>query len=87
MSRIRNNCTKYLYVVLLSGLPNSWTQYATPYQSKGFTIYGLDLVVIPFGVIDWSTKYDEPSFDYITMATLGNVIAHQIAHHFDANGI
>ena len=43
--------------------------------------------MIPYGVIDWSTKYDELSFDYIILATLGNVIAHQIAHHFDANGI
>ncbi|XP_034175923.2 endothelin-converting enzyme homolog [Osmia lignaria lignaria] len=65
----------------------TWTHYATPFQSKGLAIYGLNLVVIPFGVIDWSTKYDELSFDYIILATLGNVIAHQIAHHFDANGI
>ncbi|XP_017792821.1 PREDICTED: neprilysin-2-like [Habropoda laboriosa] len=64
-----------------------WTHYATPYQSKGLAIYGLNLVIIPFGVIDWSMNYDEHLFDYITLATLGNVIAHQIAHHFDANGI
>ena len=62
----------------------TWTHYATPFQSKGLAIYGLNLVVIPYGVIDWSTKYDELSFDYIILATLGNVIAHQIAHHFDA---
>ncbi|CAK9814996.1 nep-2 [Anthophora plagiata] len=64
-----------------------WTHYATPYQSKGLAIYGLNLVVIPFGVTDWSMNYDEDSFDYITLATLGNAIAHQIAHHFDGNGI
>ncbi|CAK9828523.1 nep-2 [Anthophora retusa] len=64
-----------------------WTHYATPYQSKGLAIYGLNLVVIPFGVADWSMNYDEDSFDYITLATLGNAIAHQIAHHFDGNGI
>ncbi|CAK9799137.1 Endothelin-converting enzyme homolog [Anthophora quadrimaculata] len=64
-----------------------WTHYATPYQSKGLAIYGPNLVVIPFGVIDWSMNYDEGSFDYITLATLGNAIAHQIAHHFDGNGI
>ncbi|XP_017878530.1 endothelin-converting enzyme homolog [Ceratina calcarata] len=64
-----------------------WTHYATPYQSKGLAIYGLNLVIIPFGAIDWSIEYNEPQFDYIKLATLGNVIAHQIAHHFDANGI
>ncbi|XP_071876239.1 neprilysin-1 [Bombus fervidus] len=64
-----------------------WTHYATPYQSKGLAIYGLNLVVIPYGVIDWSMKYNESSFNYIKLATLGNIIAHQIAHHFDANGI
>ncbi|XP_076763845.1 endothelin-converting enzyme 1 [Xylocopa sonorina] len=64
-----------------------WTHYATPYQSKGLAIYGLNLIVIPFGAIDWSFKYDEDQFDYITLATAGNVIAHEIAHHFDANGI
>lgn len=71
----------------MNGLIHSWTQYATPFQSKGLAIYGLNLVVIPFGVIDWSTKYNESLFDYIILATLGNAIAHQIAHHFDANGI
>ncbi|CAL7935926.1 unnamed protein product [Xylocopa violacea] len=64
-----------------------WTHYATPYQSKGLAIYGLNLIVIPFGAIDWSFKYDEDQFDYVTLATAGSVIAHEIAHHFDANGI
>ncbi|XP_003707770.2 endothelin-converting enzyme 1 [Megachile rotundata] len=81
---------KLIYAELLTD-PNDpeqiWTHYATPFQSKGLAVYELNLVVIPFGVIDWSTKYNELSFDYIILATLGNVIAHQIAHHFDANGI
>ncbi|XP_016907913.2 membrane metallo-endopeptidase-like 1 isoform X3 [Apis cerana] len=68
-------------------LEQIWTQYAKPYQSKGIVIYGLNLIVIPFGIIDWSMNYNEFSFDYIKMATIGNIIAHQIAHHFDANGI
>nr|XP_031850227.1 neprilysin-1-like [Nomia melanderi] len=62
-----------------------WTYHATPFQSKGLAIRELNLVVIPFGAIDWSAKYDEPSFYYIKLATLGTTIAHQIAHHFDAN--
>ncbi|XP_076243957.1 endothelin-converting enzyme homolog [Calliopsis andreniformis] len=64
-----------------------WTQYATPYQSKGLAMYRLNLVVIPFGAIDSSFMYDEFSFDYMLLASLGTIIAHQIAHHFDANGI
>ncbi|XP_025268661.1 neprilysin-2-like isoform X1 [Camponotus floridanus] len=64
-----------------------WTYYATPFQSKAQAIYGLNLVVIPYGIIDWSLINDELSFDYLLLATLGNLIAHQIAHHFDANGI
>lgn len=74
-------------VVELYTLIYRWTHYATPYQSKGLAIYGLNLVVIPYGVIDWSMKYNESSFNYIKLATLGNIIAHQIAHHFDATGI
>ncbi|XP_031365537.1 neprilysin-3-like isoform X2 [Apis dorsata] len=71
-------------------LEQIWTHYAKPYQSKGIAIYGLNLIVIPFGIIDWSMNYNEYnkfSFDYIKMAIIGNIIAHQIAHHFDANGI
>ncbi|XP_029164653.1 endothelin-converting enzyme 2-like [Nylanderia fulva] len=64
-----------------------WTYYATPFQSKAQAIYGLNLIVIPYGIIDWSLINDELSFDYLLLATLGNLIAHQIAHHFDANGI
>ncbi|KMQ97773.1 endothelin-converting enzyme 2 [Lasius niger] len=64
-----------------------WTYYATPFQSKAQAIYGLNLVVIPYGIVDWSLINDELSFDYLLLATLGNLIAHQIAHHFDANGI
>ncbi|XP_050461245.1 neprilysin-2-like [Cataglyphis hispanica] len=64
-----------------------WTYYTTPFQSKAQAIYGLNLVVIPYGIVDWSLINDEHSFDYLLMATLGNLIAHQIAHHFDANGI
>ncbi|XP_076291166.1 endothelin-converting enzyme 1 [Lasioglossum baleicum] len=64
-----------------------WTYYTTPFESKGLVVYELSLVVIPFGAIDWSIKYDNSSFDYITLATIGSTIAHQIAHHFDANGI
>ncbi|XP_076648540.1 neprilysin isoform X2 [Halictus rubicundus] len=64
-----------------------WTYYTTPFQSKGLVVYELNLVVIPFGAIDWSVQYDKPSFDYITLARIGTTIAHQIAHHFDAIGI
>ncbi|XP_060815652.1 neprilysin-1-like [Bombus pascuorum] len=81
---------KLIYAELFTNPGHSaqiWTHYATPYQSKGLAIYGLNLVVIPYGVIDWSMKYNESSFNYIKLATLGNIIAHQIAHHFDANGI
>ncbi|KAK1116663.1 hypothetical protein K0M31_018204 [Melipona bicolor] len=81
---------KLMYAELFTnpGYPEQiWTHYTTPYQSKGLAIYGLNLVVIPYGVIDWSMKYNESLFNYIKLATLGNMIAHQIAHHFDANGI
>ncbi|KAG7207561.1 hypothetical protein KM043_009186 [Ampulex compressa] len=83
---------KLIYVGLYEhpGDPEQiWTHYATPFQSRAVFIYGLNLVVIPFGVIDWSTilEYDDGSFDHLRLATLGNLIAHQIAHHFDANGI
>ncbi|XP_077262705.1 endothelin-converting enzyme 2 isoform X1 [Temnothorax americanus] len=64
-----------------------WTYYATPFQSKARVIYPLNLIVIPYGIIDWSLINDKSSFDYLLLATLGNLIAHQIAHHFDTNGI
>lgn len=37
--------------------------------------------------MDWSMVYEDRSFDYLNLATLGTVIAREIAHHFDANGI
>ncbi|XP_011702526.1 PREDICTED: membrane metallo-endopeptidase-like 1 [Wasmannia auropunctata] len=64
-----------------------WTYYATPFQSKARVIYTQNLIVIPYGIIDWSLINDELSFNYLLLATLGNLIAHQIAHHFDTNGI
>ncbi|KAL6254645.1 hypothetical protein P5V15_013952 [Pogonomyrmex californicus] len=64
-----------------------WTYYATPFQPKAEVIYALNLIMIPYGIIDWSLINDESSFDYLLLARLGNLIAHQIAHHFDANGI
>ncbi|KAL0104924.1 hypothetical protein PUN28_016520 [Cardiocondyla obscurior] len=65
-----------------------WTYYAMPFQSKARVIYPLNLIVIPYGIIDWSLLNKESlSFDYLLLATLGNLIAHQIAHHFDTNGI
>ncbi|XP_011156691.2 endothelin-converting enzyme 2 isoform X1 [Solenopsis invicta] len=64
-----------------------WTYYATPFQSKARVIYALNLIVIPYGAIDSALINNELSFDYFLLATLGNLIAHQIAHHFDTNGI
>lgn len=67
----------------------SWTHYATPFQSKGVAVYSLNLIIIPFGAIDYGDVFisnDENSFSYLTWATIGNLIARQISHHFDANG-
>ncbi|XP_020300188.1 neprilysin-2-like isoform X2 [Pseudomyrmex gracilis] len=67
-----------------------WTYFATPFQSKARSIYSLNLIVIPYGIIDWSLTNDEyllTSLHYLLMANLGISIAHQIAHHFDANGV
>ncbi|XP_014608416.1 PREDICTED: neprilysin-2-like isoform X1 [Polistes canadensis] len=67
-----------------------WTHYATPFQSEGIAIYSLNLIIIPFGAIDYGDMFmsnDENSFNYLTWATIGNLIARQISHHFDANGM
>ncbi|XP_033342806.2 endothelin-converting enzyme 1 isoform X1 [Megalopta genalis] len=86
MKRYRERMYEQLYCE--PGCPEQiWTYYTTPFQSKGLVIYELQLVVIPFGAIDWSVKYNETLLDYIKMATIGNTIAHQIARYFDANGI
>lgn len=42
--------------------------------------------MIPYGIMDWSSINEEHTLKYILLATLGNLIAHQIAHHFDNNG-
>ncbi|XP_046815217.1 neprilysin-2-like isoform X3 [Vespa crabro] len=68
----------------------SWTHYATPFQSKGVAVYSLNLIIIPFGAIDYGDVFIsnyESSFSYLTWATIGNLIARQISHHFDANGM
>lgn len=67
----------------------SWTHYATPFQTEGIAIHSLNLIIIPFGAIDYGGMFmsnDENSFNYLTWATIGNLIARQISHHFDANG-
>ncbi|KYQ56391.1 Endothelin-converting enzyme 2 [Trachymyrmex zeteki] len=74
----------------VGGPKQIWTYYATPFQSKAQVIYALNLIVIPYGIIDWSLMSDLMNGDelsYFLLATLGNLIAHQIAHHFDTNGI
>nr|XP_012225025.1 PREDICTED: endothelin-converting enzyme 1-like isoform X2 [Linepithema humile] len=63
-----------------------WTYYATPFQSQIKTIYGLNQIVIPYGIIDWTAINNEDSLNYISLATLGNTIALQIANHFDEPG-
>ncbi|XP_043490073.1 neprilysin-2-like isoform X2 [Polistes fuscatus] len=67
-----------------------WTHYATPFQTEGIAIHSLNLIIIPFGAIDYGGMFmsnDENSFNYLTWATIGNLIARQISHHFDANGM
>lgn len=67
----------------------SWTHYATPFQSKSVAVYSLNLVIIPFGAIDYGDMFIsnyESSFSYLTWATIGNLVARQISHHFDAYG-
>ncbi|XP_012058483.1 PREDICTED: endothelin-converting enzyme 1-like [Atta cephalotes] len=74
----------------VGGPKQIWTYYATPFQSKAQVIYALNLIVIPYGIIDWSLMSNLMNGDelsYFLLATLGNLIAHQIAHHFDTNGI
>ncbi|EGI59230.1 PREDICTED: membrane metallo-endopeptidase-like 1 [Acromyrmex echinatior] len=74
----------------VGGPKQIWTYYATPFQSKAQVIYALNLIVIPYGIIDWSLMSDlinGGELSYFLLATLGNLIAHQIAHHFDTNGI
>ncbi|KYN15849.1 PREDICTED: membrane metallo-endopeptidase-like 1 [Trachymyrmex cornetzi] len=74
----------------VGGPKQIWTYYATPFQSKAQVIYALNLIVIPYGIIDWALMSDLMNGDelsYFLLATLGNLIAHQIAHHFDTNGI
>lgn len=63
----------------------SWTYYMTPFQSQTKMIYGLNQIVIPYGMIEWTTN-NEDSFNYISLATLGNIIALQIVHYFDELG-
>ncbi|KAG5326857.1 MMEL1 protein, partial [Acromyrmex heyeri] len=74
----------------VGGPKQIWTYYAMPFQSKAQVIYALNLIVIPYGIIDWSLMSDlinGGELSYFLLATLGHLIAHQIAHHFDTNGI
>ncbi|XP_043285626.1 endothelin-converting enzyme 1-like [Venturia canescens] len=61
-----------------------WTFFASPYQSNPLTIYALNLIVVPFGAIDWPIL--EEKMDYMSFAIIGNLIAREIAHNFDTNG-
>ncbi|XP_008552498.3 neprilysin-1 [Microplitis demolitor] len=65
-----------------------WTYFAKPYQSSFQTLYGLNLILVPLGAIDWTSikKYDQ-TFDYLILSNVGNLIAREIANYFGSNGI
>ncbi|KAF7409722.1 hypothetical protein HZH68_004103 [Vespula germanica] len=91
MRRYRLSIYSVISLAIIPGTSKQiWTHYATPFQSKGVAVYSLNLIIIPFGAIDYGDVFisnDENSFSYLTWATIGNLIARQISHHFDANGI
>ncbi|KAK0094331.1 hypothetical protein PV326_011226 [Microctonus aethiopoides] len=65
-----------------------WTYFARPFQSHSQAIYSLNIILIPFGAVDMTkVLQNDQNFYYITLATIGNLIAREIAHHFDSNGI
>ncbi|KAK2580040.1 hypothetical protein KPH14_012326 [Odynerus spinipes] len=91
MKRYRSSIYSVIPLKMNPGTPEQiWTHYATPFQSKGIAIYGLNLVVIPFGAIDYGDVFvenNEALPNYLIWATIGNLIARQISHHFDVNGM
>ncbi|XP_069690514.1 uncharacterized protein [Periplaneta americana] len=63
-----------------------WSYYLLPYDVEAITVYQLNIVVIPFGLIGAPQSTPElPS--YIFKTRIGNALARQLAHHFDTIGI
>ncbi|XP_015180259.1 PREDICTED: neprilysin-2-like [Polistes dominula] len=91
MKRYRSSMYSMVSPDINLGRPKQiWTHYATPFQSEGIAIHILNLIIIPFGAIDYGDMFmsnDENSLNYLTWATIGNLISRQISHHFDANGL
>ncbi|XP_034947031.1 endothelin-converting enzyme 2-like [Chelonus insularis] len=79
-----------MYSVLKSD-PNDpkelWTYFASPFQTSPQTIHSLSVILIPFGAIDWFSFQYNQKFDYFIFASIGNLLAREIAHFFDTNGM
>ncbi|XP_046595529.1 uncharacterized protein LOC107225488 isoform X11 [Neodiprion lecontei] len=66
-----------------------WTYFAQPYDASTSSIYELEKIIIPFGAVDWRflDRSYTTSTQHLGLATLGTLIANEIAHHFDFTGI
>ncbi|XP_059480025.1 phosphate-regulating neutral endopeptidase PHEX-like [Neocloeon triangulifer] len=68
-----------------SGNSQIWSHFSLATLTKPIVEYGLNAIVIPFGVL--TSKYFLNAPEYINMGTLGSMMAHEIIHHFDPTGI
>ncbi|XP_063215495.1 endothelin-converting enzyme 2-like isoform X2 [Bacillus rossius redtenbacheri] len=63
-----------------------WTHFVLPYQSEGVSIYGLNTVVVPLGMM--AEPFYHASYPaHRLLAGVGVVLAHEISHHFDCTGV
>ncbi|XP_048515771.1 uncharacterized protein LOC105683899 isoform X2 [Athalia rosae] len=90
---LQKNYRTSMYQLLLNGAEikseQIWAYFASPYQATSLAIHGLNKIVVPYAAIDWPTVWSAKttSSKHMITATLGTLIAREIAHHFDLTGI
>ncbi|XP_011299138.1 endothelin-converting enzyme-like 1 isoform X2 [Fopius arisanus] len=65
-----------------------WTHLAKAFQPLPRSLHSRNLILVPLGAVESLrfTKTNE-KYDYMTLASVGNLLAHEIASYFDVIGI
>ncbi|XP_067002748.2 endothelin-converting enzyme 1 [Anabrus simplex] len=67
-------------------LANVWSHFSLPQEAYGISIYGINTVAMPYAMLAWPFFHNNYP-EYLQIAGLGHIIAHEMSHHFDNVGM